>query len=68
MSLTSSAYFLGDVANVHAYGIEKMVSEETFANDFEECTVCNMQFESGAVGSITSTCVARAHDHFAAEC
>ena len=57
-------YFLGDVANVHAYGI-KGVSEGIA--DFEECTVCNMQFESGAVGSITSTCVARAHDHFAAE-
>ena len=57
-------YFLGDVVSVHAYGI-KGVSEGIA--DFEECTVCNMQFESGAVGSITSTCVARAHDHFAAE-
>ena len=57
-------YFLGDVANVHAYGI-KGVSEGIA--DFEECTVCNMQFESGAVGSITSTCVARAHENFATE-
>lgn len=57
-------YFLGDVVSVHAYGI-KGVSEGIA--DFEECTVCNMQFESGAVGSITSTCVARAHDHFATE-
>ena len=57
-------YFLGDVTNVHAYGI-KDVSDGIA--DFEECTVCNMQFESGAVGSITSTCVARAHDSFATE-
>jgi predicted dehydrogenase len=57
-------YFLGDVASVHASGI-KGVSEGIA--DFEECTVCNMQFESGAVGNITSTCVARAHDSFATE-
>ena len=57
-------YFLGDVVNVHAYGI-KGVSEDIA--DFEECTVCNLQFESGAVGNITSTCVARAHDNFATE-
>ena len=57
-------YFLGDVASVHAYGI-KSVSDGIA--DFEECTVCNMQFESGAVGNITSTCVARAHDNFATE-
>ncbi len=57
-------YFLGDVVSVHAYGI-KGVSEGIA--DFEECTVCNMQFENGAVGSITSTCVARAHDNFATE-
>ena len=57
-------YFLGDVSHVHAYGI-KNVSEGIA--DFEECTVCNLQFESGAVGNITSTCVARAHDNFATE-
>ena len=57
-------YFLGDVASVHASGI-KGVSEGIA--DFEECTVCNMQFENGAVGNITSTCVARAHDSFATE-
>ena len=57
-------YFLGDVVSVHAYGI-KNVSDGIA--DFEECTVCNMQFESGAVGSITSTCVARAHENFATE-
>ena len=57
-------YFLGDVANVHAYGIKGVSDGIT---DFEECTVCNMQFESGGVGNITSTCVARAHDNFATE-
>ena len=57
-------YFLGDVESAHAFGI-KGVSEGIA--DFEECTVCNLKFESGAVGSITSTCVARAHENFATE-
>ncbi len=57
-------YFLGDVESVHAFGI-KDVSEDIA--DFEECTVCNLKFKSGAVGSITSTCVARAHENFATE-
>ena len=57
-------YFLGDVVNVHAMGI-KGVSENIA--DFEECTVCNLKFQNGAVASISSTCVARAHDHFATE-
>ena len=57
-------YFLGDVDNVQAYGI-KNVSDGIA--DFEECTVCNLKFQSGAVGSITSTCVARAHENFATE-
>ena len=57
-------YFLGDVENVQAFGI-KGVSEDIA--DFEECTVCNLKFKSGAVASITSTCVARAHENFATE-
>ncbi|RKU33929.1 hypothetical protein C6499_00450 [Candidatus Poribacteria bacterium] len=57
-------YFLGDVDSVQAYGI-KGVSDGIA--DFEECTVCNLKFQSGAVGSITSTCVARAHENFATE-
>lgn len=57
-------YFLGDVKSVQAFGI-KNVSQDIA--DFEECTVCNLKFKNGAVGSITSTCVARAHDNFATE-
>ncbi len=57
-------YFIGDVESVHAFGI-KDVSDGIA--DFEECTVCNLKFKSGAVASITSTCAARAHDHFATE-
>ena len=57
-------YFLGDVSSVHADGVESV--SEGIA-DFAECTVCNLRFESGAVASITSTCVARAHDNFATE-
>jgi predicted dehydrogenase len=58
-------YFLGDVTEVQAFG-RKDVSEEGIA-DFEECTVCNLYFASGAVGNVTSTCVARAAEGFAAE-
>lgn len=57
-------YFLGDVETVQAFGI-KGVSEDIA--DFEECTVCSLKFESEAVASITSTCVARAHENFATE-
>lgn len=57
-------YFLGDVNTVQAFGI-KNVSQDIA--DFEECTVCNLKFENGAVASITSTCVARAHENFATE-
>ena len=57
-------YFLGNVESVQAYGI-KGVSDGIA--DFEECTVCNLKFKNGAVASITSTCVARAHDNFATE-
>ena len=57
-------YFLGDVETVQAFGI-KGVSDDIA--DFEECTVCNLKFTSGAVASITSTCVARAHESFATE-
>lgn len=57
-------YFLGDVESVQAFGI-KGVSDDIA--DFEECTACNLKFESGAVASITSTCVARAHENFATE-
>ena len=57
-------YFLGDVESVQAFGIKDVSGDIA---DFEECTVCNLKFRSGAVGSITSTCAARAHDHFATE-
>ncbi|HGJ64285.1 TPA: Gfo/Idh/MocA family oxidoreductase [bacterium] len=58
-------YFMGDVEKVQAFGI-KNVSASGIA-DFEECTVCNLYFANGAVGNVTSTCVARASDGFAAE-
>ncbi|MBI2195351.1 MAG: Gfo/Idh/MocA family oxidoreductase [Planctomycetes bacterium] len=57
-------YFLGEVAEVQAFG-KKNVSRDIA--DFEECTVCNLRFASGAVGNITSTCVAGGEDGFAAE-
>lgn len=58
-------YFMDDVEKVHAFGI-KDVSKDGIA-DFEECTVCNLYFASGAVGNITSTCVAKAPEGFAIE-
>lgn len=55
-------YFLGDVEAVQAYG-----KGDIYFADFEECTTCNMMFKSGAVGNLTSTCVARATGGFATE-
>jgi len=57
-------YFLGDVVEVHAYGHTGQASDYT---DFEDSTVCNLRFASGAVGTITSTCCATAPDGFAVE-
>ena len=57
-------YFLGDVETVQAFGIKGVSGDIA---DFEECTVCNLKFQNGAVASITSTCVARAHENFATE-
>jgi len=57
-------YFLGDVDSVHAFGIKDVSNGIA---DFEECTVCNLKFTNGAVASVTSTCVARAHEGFASE-
>lgn len=58
-------YFLGDVTKVQAFGV-KGVSAIHIA-DWEECTVCDLYFASGAVGNVNSTCVAGASDGFAAE-
>jgi len=57
-------YFVGDVAEVQAFGITGV--SEGIA-DFEECTVCNLRFESGAVGNINSSCVSGTEDGFSAE-
>ncbi|MEX2212605.1 MAG: Gfo/Idh/MocA family oxidoreductase [Phycisphaeraceae bacterium] len=51
-------YFLGDIAEIHSFG-SKHVSQSGIA-DFEECTVCNLRFASGAIGSVVSSCVAQA--------
>lgn len=55
-------YFLGDVEEVQAFG-----KKDIYFADFEECTTCNMKFKSGAVGNVTSTCVASAAAGFATE-
>ena len=57
-------YFLGEVESVHAFG-HRGVGEDVA--DFEDSTVCNLRFRSGAVGNVVSTCVARAAKGFAAE-
>jgi len=57
-------YFLGDVTEAQAFGLKNISGDIA---DFEECTVCNLHFASGAVGNVTSTCVARASEGFAAE-
>ncbi len=53
-------FFLGEIDELHAYG-SKHVSAAKIA-DFEECSVVNLRFASGALGSINSSCVAQADE------
>ena len=57
-------HLISDVTHVQAFGI-KNVSEDIA--DFEECTTCNLSFENGSIGNVTSTCVANTSNGFAAE-
>lgn len=52
--------FLGEVDEVHAFG-QRNVSEAKIA-DFEECSVVNMRFSNGTIGSVSSSCVAQAEE------
>ena len=57
-------FFLGDVTHVQAWGHRGLANDVA---DFEQCTVCNLRFASGAIGTVTSTCAATAPEGFAAE-
>ena len=57
-------YFMGEVSEVQAYGVRGVSGGIA---DFDECTVCNLRFASGAIGNINSSCVARSEDGFSAE-
>jgi predicted dehydrogenase len=57
-------HFLGEVDEVHAFGHRGAGADIA---DFEDSTVCNLRFSSGAVGNVTSTCVSRAAEGFAVE-
>jgi predicted dehydrogenase len=56
--------FAGEVDYVQAFGHHGSGNDIA---DFEDSTVCNLRFHSGAVGNVVSTCIARAHEGFAAE-
>jgi predicted dehydrogenase len=53
-------YFLGEVEEVHAFGT-RGVSAAGIA-DFEECSVVNLRFTNGTIGSVVSSCVAQAEE------
>jgi predicted dehydrogenase len=57
-------YFMGEVESVHAVGHRGAADDIA---DFEDSTACILNFESGAVGSVVSTCVARADESFGVE-
>jgi predicted dehydrogenase len=57
-------YFLGEVNEVHALGHRGHGDDIA---DFEDSTVCNLKFHSGAVGNIASTCCANVPEGFSAE-
>jgi predicted dehydrogenase len=58
-------YFLGEVAEVQAFGHKGLGDDIA---DFEDSTVCNLHFASGAIGNVTSTsCANVVNDAFSAE-
>ncbi|MDE0198264.1 MAG: Gfo/Idh/MocA family oxidoreductase, partial [Caldilineaceae bacterium] len=57
-------YFLGEIESVQAFGHDG--PDDTIA-DFEDSTSVNLRFASGAIGSVVSTCSARARDGFMTE-
>jgi predicted dehydrogenase len=56
-------YFMGEIEAVQAFGH----AGTSDIADFPDSTVCNLRFESGAVGNVVSTCVARAQEGFTVE-
>jgi len=57
-------FFLGDIVSVQAFGHHGLGEEIA---DFEDSTVCNLRFKSGAVGSVVSSYLARAAQGFSVE-
>lgn len=57
-------YFLGEAVEVHSYG-HRGGSEDIA--DFEDSSVCNVRFASGAVASVHSSCCTKALEMFTAE-
>lgn len=53
-------YFLGEVSQVQGFGVRD-VSAPAIA-DFEECAVINLRFAGGAIGTVSTTCVAAAEE------
>lgn len=57
-------HLMGEVSEVQAYGHSG--SGDDIA-DFEDSTIVNLRFASGAIGSVTSTCCTSVPDGFALE-
>lgn len=57
-------HFMGEVEAVHAWGHRGGAEDVA---DFEDSSVVNLHFKSGAVGSVVSTSVARAEEGYAVE-
>ena len=57
-------YFLGEVDEVSCYGHRGLADDIA---DFEDATVANLKFKSGACGNIHSTCCANIGQGFATE-
>ncbi len=57
-------YFMGEVETAQAFGHQGGAEDVA---DFADSTVCNLRFRSGAVGSVVSSCLARATEGFGVE-
>ena len=48
-------YLILEVVHVQAFGVKGVFADIDY---FEECATCNLSFENGAIGNVTSICVA----------
>ena len=57
-------YLILEVVHVQAFGFKGVFADIDY---FEECAICNLSFENGAIGNVISICVANTLNGFSSE-